>query len=153
MKKIFPKGLLLFVLFVSACSRPVHQDNSIQLESTLPSVIPTEPSIATSTTVPAQSILTAGNHNLAMTVDGLERTYILHVPPAASEPLPLIIVLHGTYGTGRKMQAGLGVDPYADSRGFYVVYPDAYQKPGERETARWKGWLCPFARLSSRCRC
>ncbi|MFZ5819435.1 MAG: alpha/beta hydrolase family esterase, partial [Chloroflexota bacterium] len=56
---------------------------------------------------------------------------------ATSEPLPLIIVLHGTYGTGRKMQLGLGFDPYADQRGFYVAYPDAYQKPGERETARW----------------
>jgi len=72
-----------------------------------------------------------------MTIDGLERTYILHVPPAVREPLPLIIVLHGTYGTGRKMQFGLGFDPYANQRGFYVAYPDAYQKPGERETARW----------------
>jgi polyhydroxybutyrate depolymerase len=82
-------------------------------------------------------MLSSGNHNLSMTVDSLERTYILHVPPATSEPLPLIIVLHGTYGTGRKMQVGLGFDPYADQRGFYVAYPDAYQKPGERETARW----------------
>jgi polyhydroxybutyrate depolymerase len=72
-----------------------------------------------------------------MNVDGLERTYILHVPPTATQPPPLIIVLHGTYGTGRKMQLGLGFDPYADERGFYVAYPDAYQKPGENETARW----------------
>lgn len=72
-----------------------------------------------------------------MTVDGLERTYILHVPPAAGEPLPLIIVLHGGGGTGRKMQVELGFDPYADQRGFYVAYPDAYQQPGERKTTHW----------------
>jgi polyhydroxybutyrate depolymerase len=75
-----------------------------------------------------------------MTVDGLERTYILHVPPAASEPLPLILVLHGTYGTGRKMQFGLGFDPHADQRGFYVAYPNptsAKPPAGTMGAARW----------------
>lgn len=85
------------------------------------------------------STYSAGDYHETITVDALERSYILHVPPVVheGEALPLIIVLHGTYGTGRKMQLGLGFDPYADSRGFYVAYPDAYQKPGERETARW----------------
>jgi polyhydroxybutyrate depolymerase len=116
---ILATTFLLFV-FLAACNRPLRQGNSTPDETT-----------------PIQDSLSSGNHNLSTTVDGLERTYILHVPPAASEPLPLIIVLHGTYGTGRKMQLGLGFDPYADQRGFYVAYPDAYQKPGERETARW----------------
>lgn len=102
-----------------------------------PSALPQ--TVETATSLPIQNPFSAGNYDLFMTVDGLERTYILHVPPAVEtgEPLPLIIVLHGTYGTGRKMQAGLGFDPYADQQGFYVAYPDAYQKPGERETARW----------------
>lgn len=73
--------------------------------------------------------LRPGNHRLSMTVDGRERAYILHVPPQArsTTPLPLLVVLHGTYGSGRKMQFGLGFDPYADQRGFMVAYPDAYQ--------------------------
>lgn len=89
--------------------------------------------------VPWENRLIRGNHNLEITVDGLKRTYILHVPPAIRDdkPLPLIVVLHGTYGTGRKMEIGLGFDPYADERGFYVAYPDAYQAPGKRQTARW----------------
>jgi polyhydroxybutyrate depolymerase len=83
--------------------------------------------------------LRSGNSSQSLTVNGLERSYILHTPPALlqGEKLPLIIVLHGTYGTGRKMQLGLGFDPYADERSFYVAYPDAYQEPGSRQTARW----------------
>ena len=92
--------------------------------------------------IPAETLavkLSAGDHRVALSVDGLERTYILHIPPAVATrgPLPLIVVLHGTYGTGRKMQLGLGFDPYADQLGFYVAYPDAYQEPGKRKTARW----------------
>jgi polyhydroxybutyrate depolymerase len=123
--------LLTILLFASLACRFNASDST-------PSALPTQPPTAEPTLAPIQNSLSSGNHNLSMTVDGLERTYILHVPPAAeNQPLPLIIVLHGTYGTGRKMQFGLGFDPYADARGFYVAYPDAYQKPGERETARW----------------
>jgi polyhydroxybutyrate depolymerase len=83
--------------------------------------------------------LVRGSHKLEITVDGLKRTFLLRVPPAIREnkPLPLIVVLHGTYGTGLKMEIGLGFDPYADERGFYAAYPDAYQDPGKRQTARW----------------
>jgi polyhydroxybutyrate depolymerase len=68
---------------------------------------------------------------------GFARQYILVVPKLASGPLPLIVVLHGTYGTGSKMQRGLGFDAYANQLGFAVAYPDAYQLQGERSTTRW----------------
>jgi len=79
-----------------------------------------------------------------ITKDGLERHYILHVPDVNyihkigydNKKLPLVIVLHGTYGTGKKMQIGLGFDKYADEYGFLVAYPDAY-KINRRKTARW----------------
>jgi len=129
-------ALLLSVLLVS-CNRPLRQENATSSETTAPSPIPTELSTAEPTLAPIQNLLSSGNHNISMTVDGLERSYILHVPPAANQPLPLIIVLHGTYGTGRKMEFGLGFDPYADQRGFYVAYPNAYQEPGESQTAHW----------------
>ena len=71
---------------------------------------------------------TPGNHHETLTVDERERVYIVHVPPQVEEnsPLPLIIVLHGSYGSGRKMQLGLGFDELADERGFLVAYPDAF---------------------------
>ncbi len=83
--------------------------------------------------------LVAGNHTFTLTVEGLQRKYILHVPLAVRQgnPLPLLIVLHGTYGNGREMQVGLGFDAYANQRGFYTAYPNAYQEPGRTQTARW----------------
>lgn len=87
----------------------------------------------------SSSALRPGNHDTSLEVDGVVRTWILHVPPAASagEPLPLLIVLHGGGGTGRKMQRALGFDTYADTRGFYVAYPDASQQSDAREGAHW----------------
>ncbi len=75
-----------------------------------------------------------------VTVDGRSRQYILHVPGrrAAATPLPLVIVLHGTYGTGAKMQEQLGFDAHADARGFMAAYPDAFRKSRLRaRTTRW----------------
>lgn len=75
-----------------------------------------------------------------ITVDGRSRQYILHVPGqrAPAAPLPLVIVLHGTYGTGEKMQEQLGFDAHADARGFLVAYPDAFRKSRLRaRTTRW----------------
>lgn len=87
----------------------------------------------------SSSALRPGNHDMSLDVDGAVRTWILHVPPAASagEPLPLLIVLHGGGGTGRKMQRALGFDTYADARGFYVAYPDASQPADARQGAHW----------------
>lgn len=77
---------------------------------------------------PSSASYSSGNYHETITVDERERAYILHVPPQVdtASTLPLLIVLHGTYGSGRKMQLGLGFDNYADERGFLVAYPDAY---------------------------
>lgn len=70
---------------------------------------------------------------------GLDRRYILTQPERRTHdgPLPLIIVLHGTYGSGAKMQQALGFDKYVNRYGFAVAYPDAYTPPGSKRTLRW----------------
>lgn len=35
------------------------------------------------------------------------------------------------------MQRALGFDAYANERGFYLAYPNAFQAPDHRETAHW----------------
>lgn len=69
---------------------------------------------------------------------GLAREYILHTPPGEStSPMPLVIVIHGTVGTGKKMEDSLGFNPYADRYGFAVAYPDAYVSDNGKNTTRW----------------
>ncbi|MCS6883467.1 MAG: hypothetical protein RMK84_14755 [Oscillochloridaceae bacterium] len=84
--------------------------------------------LTTLVTAAPGAALWPGNHTLALRVDGRDRSAILHVPPQAraGQPLPLLVVLHGGYGSGRTMQLALGFDRYADARGFRVVYPNAF---------------------------
>lgn len=60
-----------------------------------------------------------------MEVDGLERTYRLHVPEDLGEdPVPLMVALHGGGGSGEQYAGASGWDAEADQEGFVVVYPD-----------------------------
>jgi polyhydroxybutyrate depolymerase len=58
---------------------------------------------------------------------GRERTYEIHVGKAvvADHPAPLVIVMHGSGGSGRQMEASTGFSRVADREGFIVVYPDS----------------------------
>jgi polyhydroxybutyrate depolymerase len=71
-----------------------------------------------------------GDHTVRLDSDGRRRSYLLHLPPQATgrRRLPLVVVLHGGHGTGRKMQLGVGFDAHADARGFLVAYPDGYER-------------------------
>ncbi len=74
-----------------------------------------------------------------MTSGGLQREYILYAPSSETSltKRALIIVLHGSYGSGQKMERGLGFNPYASKQGFLVAYPDAYRLDNRRQTTRW----------------
>lgn len=64
---------------------------------------------------------------LTITVDGLERTYTLHVPDDLDEPAPLVMLLHGRGGDGRHIQRYTEMDALADGEGFITVYPDGLE--------------------------
>lgn len=73
-----------------------------------------------------------GDHTGSIVWDGLERTYLVHIPPSydKDKTLPLVIVLHGGGGTGEdqvKLTKG-GLNTLADKEGFIVVYPDGFDK-------------------------
>lgn len=61
---------------------------------------------------------------LSLVVDGLTRTYSLHVPDTLTEPAPLVLVLHGRGGDGAGIARYTGFSDIADHEGFIVAYPD-----------------------------
>jgi len=59
---------------------------------------------------------------------GLQRTYVLHLPPSydEGEPAPLLILFHGSQEDGSNFQGRIEMDGPADDLGFITVYPDGY---------------------------
>lgn len=72
----------------------------------------------------------AQNTNRTIMVDGLQRQYIVHLPPAFNtlEKLPVIFALHGGGGTAKSAVSFYGLEPLADKNNYIVVYPDAVNK-------------------------
>jgi polyhydroxybutyrate depolymerase len=52
------------------------------------------------------------------------RTAIVHHPASAGRGAPLVVVLHGAFGTGRRAEHDYGWDAVADRDGVVVAYPD-----------------------------
>lgn len=69
----------------------------------------------------------------------ITRTYMVHLPPAYKEgiPLPVVINFHGALGTGEAAQIGIGgMNKKSDAAGFIAVYPNAVSKinqPGRKQ--------------------
>lgn len=57
---------------------------------------------------------------------GLDRTYLVHRPASLdrSKPAPLVIMMHGGFGSGAQAERAYNWDDEADWRGFVVAYPD-----------------------------
>jgi len=58
-----------------------------------------------------------------LTFGGLQRSYVLHVPPGGP-PAGLVINLHGSGMTGAQQAALTNYNSVADRFGFVVAYPD-----------------------------
>ncbi|HEY5369441.1 MAG TPA: PHB depolymerase family esterase [Hanamia sp.] len=70
------------------------------------------------------------NTSRTITVDGLQRDYIIHLPPSfnALKQLPLIFALHGGGGTAESAVRFYDLESLADKNNFIIVYPDAVKK-------------------------
>jgi polyhydroxybutyrate depolymerase len=62
---------------------------------------------------------------LVISVGGRDRTILVHLPPNADGPVPLVINLHGSRFTAGQQETFSGMDATADSYGFIVAYPQA----------------------------
>lgn len=63
-----------------------------------------------------------------VTSGGLDRTYHVYVPVRHAASPPLVVVLHGGFGTGAGAEAAYRWDALADREGFVMLYPDGLQR-------------------------
>lgn len=62
--------------------------------------------------------------------DGHERHYGLYLPASLTDPAPLVILLHGSMGSGEEIrrQSQFGFDRLGDEQGFVTAYPDGFEE-------------------------
>ena len=67
-----------------------------------------------------------GSSSASLDVAGRERAYRLYLPPELSlaEPVALVVMLHGGFGSAAQAEQGYGWNDHADRHGFVVAYPD-----------------------------
>ncbi len=119
-------GALLFASL--ACSRAT------------PTPLPPTPSSAvTSTAVTPPT----GDSTRTLTYEGIQRSYILHIPPSydGSQAMALVMDFHGGGGTAQNQRRVSGFDPLADEKGFVVAYPNGTGRLGD-VFLTWNGGTC-----------
>jgi polyhydroxybutyrate depolymerase len=90
--------------------------------------------------------------NKSLVVDGLDRTYIVNLPPEyyEAEALPLVIALHGGGGEGAQFESTSLLTNKANSAGFIVAYPDGVKSTGALGARTWNaGKCCSYAVLQN----
>jgi polyhydroxybutyrate depolymerase len=67
-----------------------------------------------------------GLSSRTLTVDGLSRTFLVHVPPDLdpAQPVPLVFAHHGFTMSGEVMRSLTEFAAVADAEGFAVAFPD-----------------------------
>ncbi|MHB8902020.1 MAG: extracellular catalytic domain type 1 short-chain-length polyhydroxyalkanoate depolymerase [Thermoguttaceae bacterium] len=74
--------------------------------------------------------LATGDHVRKLTLEGRERSYIVHVPPRleAQQLVPVVLAFHGAGTNAPIMALSTGLSAKADQAGFVVVYPNGTGK-------------------------
>ena len=78
-----------------------------------------------------------------LTFDGLQRSYILHLPTLFdnSHPLPIVFDFHGGGGNAQSQMRTSGFNTLADEKTFIVVYPNG-SGVLEDKILTWNGGTC-----------
>lgn len=88
----------------------------------------------------------------ALVHDGIERSYVVVAPAAATKPgarLPLVLVLHGGGGNAANAERMTGFTRKAHREGFVVAYPEGTGRFKDR-LLTWNAGHCCGAAMASR---
>ncbi len=83
---------------------------------------------ATAAAPAATSSVPVGSSTHDISVGGVTRTYIVYRPAVLPAASPLVVMLHGGFGTGSQAQKSYHWDAEADSGHFLVAYPDGLDR-------------------------
>jgi polyhydroxybutyrate depolymerase len=73
---------------------------------------------------PGAGSIPVGQSTQTVDVGGVSRTFHLYRPPGLSDGAPLVVMLHGGFGTGAQAERSYHWDNEADAGHFLVAYPD-----------------------------
>lgn len=76
----------------------------------------------------AGQAIPAGSSSHAIEVGGLRRTYIVYRPASLPAAAPLVVMLHGGFGSASQAEKSYGWDAEAEHGGFAVAYPDGLNR-------------------------
>ena len=77
---------------------------------------------------PVPASAPVGKSAQSLQVGGLTRTFHLYRPQKLPAQAPLVVMLHGGFGSGTQAEESYGWDQEADREGFAVVYPDGLNR-------------------------
>jgi len=103
---------------------------------------PVTSTTASGTAVPAS--VSAQVVTNTLTVDDRERTYLLRTPERVdeTEPLPLLLVIHGAGGNASKAENATAMTDLAGADGFIVAYPNGTQAADVKGEFAWNAGAC-----------
>ncbi len=158
----FPFVLLVILILIitSACGRsqavqPVPTGLAETIPSSMEEAVPTgtvvivpSEEVGTDPPEPVETIVSTtnplleysdGDHAFSMMHDGLERSYVVHIPPGldSSRAVPLVLAFHGLGLNASEMNRISGLSDQSDASGFIVAYPE-----GTGEIKSWNGGRC-----------
>lgn len=72
----------------------------------------------------ASATLAAGASEHSIVAGGVNRTFRIYLPAGLRYPVPLVVMLHGGFGSGAQAERSYHWDQQADTARFAVAYPD-----------------------------
>jgi len=106
-------AVLALVAAVTACRAQLHQEASQPAASSASS---------------AATLIPVGSSTHVITVGGVARSYIVYRPAVLPAAAPLVVMLHGGFGSASQAEKSYHWDAEADAGHFLVAYPDGLDR-------------------------